>query len=87
MKATYVRHSAIVVGTTNCGGLAKLSIWGKNLCHGVTNVGLQAIPQEVLSEIAHGFHLSKTLDLFQWPINRGMFLILSCLCIKLESLS
>ncbi|KAH0729409.1 hypothetical protein KY290_000540 [Solanum tuberosum] len=34
---------AIVVGTVNHGGLAKLSIWGNNLYRGMTDVGLKAI--------------------------------------------
>ncbi|KAG5599436.1 hypothetical protein H5410_030806 [Solanum commersonii] len=42
-EATYFRLIAIVVGATNCGGLAKLSIRGNNPCCGVTNVGLEAI--------------------------------------------
>ncbi|WMV33730.1 hypothetical protein MTR67_027115 [Solanum verrucosum] len=42
-EATYVRLAAIVVGTANRGGLAKLSIRGDNPCHDVTDAGLKAI--------------------------------------------
>ncbi|XP_049348275.1 EIN3-binding F-box protein 2-like [Solanum verrucosum] len=42
-EATDVRLAAIVIGTANLGGLVKLSIWGDNLCRGVTDTGLKAI--------------------------------------------
>ncbi|WMV07646.1 hypothetical protein MTR67_001031, partial [Solanum verrucosum] len=42
-KITDVGLEAIVVGTANIGGLAKLSIWGNNLYRGMTDVGLKCI--------------------------------------------
>ncbi|KAG5629539.1 hypothetical protein H5410_001256, partial [Solanum commersonii] len=81
-KSTDVRLSAIIVGTTNHGGLAKLSIEGTNICCGVTDICLKDISRELslrnvsnvgdegLFEIAHGCHMFKKLDLFQWLMNR-----------------
>ncbi|KAH0665266.1 hypothetical protein KY290_027536 [Solanum tuberosum] len=42
-EATYVKLASIVVGTANCGGLAKLSVRGNNPLHGMTDTGLEAI--------------------------------------------
>ncbi|KAH0724807.1 hypothetical protein KY284_000672 [Solanum tuberosum] len=42
-KVTIVKLVAIAVGTSNRGGLTKLSIRGNNLCHGVTYIGLKDI--------------------------------------------
>ncbi|KAG5603921.1 hypothetical protein H5410_025413 [Solanum commersonii] len=33
----------LAVGTSSCGGLGKLSVWGSNTICGITNVGLSAI--------------------------------------------
>ncbi|KAK4717990.1 hypothetical protein R3W88_016328 [Solanum pinnatisectum] len=42
-EPTYFRLTAIVVGTTNRGSLAKLPIRGNNHCLGVTDIGLKDI--------------------------------------------
>ncbi|KAH0664645.1 hypothetical protein KY285_025851 [Solanum tuberosum] len=42
-EATDVTLAAIAIGTANLGGLVKLSIWGDNLCRGVTDTALKAI--------------------------------------------
>uniref|UniRef100_M1DUZ7 Ein3-binding f-box protein 3 n=1 Tax=Solanum tuberosum TaxID=4113 RepID=M1DUZ7_SOLTU len=42
-ETTDFRVTAIAVGPTNGGGLAKLSIRGNNHCCGVTDIGLEAI--------------------------------------------
>ncbi|KAH0724760.1 hypothetical protein KY284_000625 [Solanum tuberosum] len=42
-KVTIVKLVAIAVGTSNHGGLTKLSIRGNNLCRGVTYIGLKDI--------------------------------------------
>ncbi|WMV07660.1 hypothetical protein MTR67_001045, partial [Solanum verrucosum] len=42
-KVTIVKLVAIAVGTSNRGGLTKLSIQGNNLCRGVTYIGLKDI--------------------------------------------
>ncbi|WMV33735.1 hypothetical protein MTR67_027120, partial [Solanum verrucosum] len=42
-EATDVRFAAIVVGTANRGGLAKLYLWGNNPCRGVFDASLEAI--------------------------------------------
>ncbi|WMV07645.1 hypothetical protein MTR67_001030 [Solanum verrucosum] len=83
-KVTIVKLVVIAVGTSNHGGLTKLSIRGNNLCRGVTYIGLKDISREHslwnvsfvgdegLSEIAHECHLLEKLDLFQCPRNRGL---------------
>lgn len=55
-KATDIRLAAIAVGTSNHGGLGKLSIRGMNSICGVTNVGLKAI--------AHGCPSLRALSLW-----------------------
>ncbi|WMV33255.1 hypothetical protein MTR67_026640 [Solanum verrucosum] len=66
-EATDFRLIAIVVGATNRGGLAKLSIRGNNPCCGVTDVGLEAI--------ARGFPTLRDLTL--WNVSfvgdKGLF--------------
>ncbi|KAG5629625.1 hypothetical protein H5410_001342 [Solanum commersonii] len=50
-KTTDVGLEAIVVGTANHGGLAKLSIWGNNLYRGMTDVGLKVKLFAYLSDL------------------------------------
>ncbi|KAG6589848.1 EIN3-binding F-box protein 1, partial [Cucurbita argyrosperma subsp. sororia] len=55
-RATDIRLAAIAVGTSNHGGLGKLSIKGMNSICGATNVGL--------TSVAHGCPSLRTLSLW-----------------------